>query len=215
MNDDGLSSSELNPKGQAPAKRFPTVGIGTSAGGVRALQSFFESLPGPRRRRVRRRRPPRPRASERTARASSRRAPGCRSRRSPAASARAEARLRHSAQPTASRHRSASGDRRIRRAALAAGADRSLLPLARRAAGRRFRHHPLRRRIGRLGRHQGGQGGRRHHSGAGPGRGRIRLDAAQRHCDRPRRPRPAGPRDRRPAAGAHPPTATSVAVGAG
>src|SRR5574337_1128338 len=27
-----------------PQKRFPTVGIGTSAGGVRALQAFFESL---------------------------------------------------------------------------------------------------------------------------------------------------------------------------
>ncbi|HEY1862604.1 MAG TPA: chemotaxis protein CheB [Roseiarcus sp.] len=26
-------------------KRFPTVGIGTSAGGVRALQIFFESVP--------------------------------------------------------------------------------------------------------------------------------------------------------------------------
>src|ERR1700722_13315232 len=26
-------------------KRFPTVGIGTSAGGVHALQMFFESLP--------------------------------------------------------------------------------------------------------------------------------------------------------------------------
>ena len=31
---------------QKPAgKRFPTVGIGTSAGGVHALQTFFESLP--------------------------------------------------------------------------------------------------------------------------------------------------------------------------
>ena len=27
------------------ANRFPTVGIGSSAGGVHALQSFFESLP--------------------------------------------------------------------------------------------------------------------------------------------------------------------------
>jgi two-component system CheB/CheR fusion protein len=45
MNDDALSSSESNPKGQAPAKRFPTVGIGSSAGGVHALQHFFESLP--------------------------------------------------------------------------------------------------------------------------------------------------------------------------
>ena len=30
---------------QAAGKRFPTVGIGTSAGGVHALQMFFESLP--------------------------------------------------------------------------------------------------------------------------------------------------------------------------
>ena len=45
MNDDALSSSESSPKGQAPAKRFPTVGIGSSAGGVHALQQFFESLP--------------------------------------------------------------------------------------------------------------------------------------------------------------------------
>jgi two-component system CheB/CheR fusion protein len=30
---------------ESPARRFPTVGIGTSAGGVRALQMFFESLP--------------------------------------------------------------------------------------------------------------------------------------------------------------------------
>ncbi|HSU99830.1 MAG TPA: chemotaxis protein CheB, partial [Roseiarcus sp.] len=30
---------------RAAAGRFPTVGIGTSAGGVRALQTFFESLP--------------------------------------------------------------------------------------------------------------------------------------------------------------------------
>jgi two-component system, chemotaxis family, CheB/CheR fusion protein len=29
------------------SRRFPTVGIGTSAGGVRALQTFFESLPTP------------------------------------------------------------------------------------------------------------------------------------------------------------------------
>jgi hypothetical protein len=31
--------------GGETAKRFPTVGIGTSAGGVHALQMFFESLP--------------------------------------------------------------------------------------------------------------------------------------------------------------------------
>src|SRR5271168_3571137 len=30
---------------EVPRKRFPTVGIGTSAGGVHALQTFFESLP--------------------------------------------------------------------------------------------------------------------------------------------------------------------------
>ncbi len=30
---------------EEPRKRFPTVGIGTSAGGVHALQRFFESLP--------------------------------------------------------------------------------------------------------------------------------------------------------------------------
>ena len=30
---------------KAAGKRFPTVGIGTSAGGVHALQMFFESLP--------------------------------------------------------------------------------------------------------------------------------------------------------------------------
>ena len=35
---DGAADAEM-------AKRFPTVGIGTSAGGVRALQMFFESLP--------------------------------------------------------------------------------------------------------------------------------------------------------------------------
>ena len=32
-------------EGEPPATRFPTVGIGTSAGGVHALQMFFESLP--------------------------------------------------------------------------------------------------------------------------------------------------------------------------
>jgi len=30
---------------EAARRRFPTVGIGTSAGGVHALQMFFESLP--------------------------------------------------------------------------------------------------------------------------------------------------------------------------
>jgi chemotaxis response regulator CheB len=32
-------------EGGAVVQRFPTVGIGTSAGGVHALQMFFESLP--------------------------------------------------------------------------------------------------------------------------------------------------------------------------
>jgi chemotaxis response regulator CheB len=32
-------------EGGAVVKPFPTVGIGTSAGGVHALQMFFESLP--------------------------------------------------------------------------------------------------------------------------------------------------------------------------
>ena len=36
---DGVAQPELS------GKRFPTVGIGTSAGGVHALQMFFESLP--------------------------------------------------------------------------------------------------------------------------------------------------------------------------
>jgi chemotaxis response regulator CheB len=31
--------------GGAVVKRFPTVGIGTSAGGVHALQMFFASMP--------------------------------------------------------------------------------------------------------------------------------------------------------------------------
>lgn len=31
--------------GGETVKRFPTVGIGTSAGGVQALQRFFENLP--------------------------------------------------------------------------------------------------------------------------------------------------------------------------
>ncbi|MGO9420864.1 chemotaxis protein CheB [Roseiarcus sp.] len=42
-NDHAAASPEQG--GEAPAKRFPTVGIGASAGGVRALQQFFESLP--------------------------------------------------------------------------------------------------------------------------------------------------------------------------
>src|ERR1700733_9557159 len=49
MSDDdhGVRPSEdQGGANQKPAgKRFPTVGIGTSAGGVHALQTFFESLP--------------------------------------------------------------------------------------------------------------------------------------------------------------------------
>jgi two-component system CheB/CheR fusion protein len=44
--DHGVRPSEEGRAGQkAAGKRFPTVGIGTSAGGVRALQMFFESIP--------------------------------------------------------------------------------------------------------------------------------------------------------------------------
>ena len=45
--DDGQTapSSGESGAGEGASKRFPTVGIGTSAGGVRALQIFFESLP--------------------------------------------------------------------------------------------------------------------------------------------------------------------------
>jgi two-component system, chemotaxis family, CheB/CheR fusion protein len=38
-------SGDEGASGEAARKRFPTVGIGTSAGGVHALQMFFESLP--------------------------------------------------------------------------------------------------------------------------------------------------------------------------
>ena len=42
----GNDQAPIQPTdGESPAKPFPTVGIGTSAGGVRALQMFFESLP--------------------------------------------------------------------------------------------------------------------------------------------------------------------------
>ena len=68
----------------------------------------------------------------------------------------------------------------VRRAALAARADRSFLPFARRPGRRQLRHRFFRRRLGRIRRHQSGQGGRRHHSGSGSGRGRVRIDAAQR-----------------------------------
>ena len=45
--DDGVrpSEDEGGVSQRAAGKRFPTVGIGTSAGGVHALQMFFESLP--------------------------------------------------------------------------------------------------------------------------------------------------------------------------
>ena len=43
--DDRNPASDAGSTGEASPKRFPTVGIGTSAGGVHALQMFFESLP--------------------------------------------------------------------------------------------------------------------------------------------------------------------------
>jgi chemotaxis response regulator CheB len=45
--DHGVRPSEVEggASHKVAAKRFPTVGIGTSAGGVHALQMFFESLP--------------------------------------------------------------------------------------------------------------------------------------------------------------------------
>ena len=46
MNDDHPAPPRPEPAGsEFPPKRFPTVGIGSSAGGVHALQKFFESLP--------------------------------------------------------------------------------------------------------------------------------------------------------------------------
>ena len=45
MSADFPSQSPNRDDGDSPERRFPTVGIGTSAGGVRALQEFFESLP--------------------------------------------------------------------------------------------------------------------------------------------------------------------------
>jgi two-component system CheB/CheR fusion protein len=44
MSDQQTPSGNDGSGGEASPKRFPTVGIGTSAGGVRALQMFFESL---------------------------------------------------------------------------------------------------------------------------------------------------------------------------
>jgi chemotaxis response regulator CheB len=41
----GASHVEGGASHKVAAKRFPTVGIGTSAGGVHALQMFFDSLP--------------------------------------------------------------------------------------------------------------------------------------------------------------------------
>jgi two-component system, chemotaxis family, CheB/CheR fusion protein len=43
--DDGVHPSEEEEGGSDKGAGFPTVGIGTSAGGVHALQMFFESLP--------------------------------------------------------------------------------------------------------------------------------------------------------------------------
>ena len=43
--DQALSNPDPSVR-ETPAKRFPTVGIGASAGGVNALQQFFDSLPG-------------------------------------------------------------------------------------------------------------------------------------------------------------------------
>ena len=43
--DEDPSSNGDGGGDEAASKRFPTVGIGTSAGGVHALQTFFESLP--------------------------------------------------------------------------------------------------------------------------------------------------------------------------
>src|ERR1700677_4372991 len=49
MSDDdhgvGPSEDAGGASQEAARKRFPTVGMGTSAGGVHALQMFFESLP--------------------------------------------------------------------------------------------------------------------------------------------------------------------------
>jgi chemotaxis response regulator CheB len=39
------SEEEEGEVQKAAVRRFPTVGIGASAGGVHALQTFFESLP--------------------------------------------------------------------------------------------------------------------------------------------------------------------------
>ena len=43
--DDRNPASDAESAGDASQKWFPTVGIGSSAGGVRALQEFFENLP--------------------------------------------------------------------------------------------------------------------------------------------------------------------------
>jgi two-component system CheB/CheR fusion protein len=45
MSGGGRDSSQQIDYQELSAERFPTVGIGASAGGVRALQEFFESLP--------------------------------------------------------------------------------------------------------------------------------------------------------------------------
>jgi chemotaxis response regulator CheB len=45
MSDDDPHPIPEEVVGEGSPKRFPTVGIGTSAGGVHALQVFFEALP--------------------------------------------------------------------------------------------------------------------------------------------------------------------------
>jgi two-component system, chemotaxis family, CheB/CheR fusion protein len=45
MNDNPITHSDDEGEVGEETKRFPVVGIGTSAGGVQALQMFFESLP--------------------------------------------------------------------------------------------------------------------------------------------------------------------------
>ncbi len=45
MSQNDQTLSQPADEGESASRRFPTVGIGTSAGGVRALQMFFESLP--------------------------------------------------------------------------------------------------------------------------------------------------------------------------
>jgi two-component system, chemotaxis family, CheB/CheR fusion protein len=46
MNDSEISSPLAEPFAWSGSRRFPIVGLGASAGGVRALQEFFDNLPG-------------------------------------------------------------------------------------------------------------------------------------------------------------------------